>query len=68
MYYNITFGRITTVDREITVCCIALLNRADPDMLKYMQYNIDQHSPSKGEIRLTTNRQYSRGCWAASCL
>lgn len=49
MYYDIIFGRLTTVDREITARCIALLNRADPDMLKYMQYNIDQCDPSKGE-------------------
>ena len=27
------------VDREITIHCIALLNRADPDMLQFMQYN-----------------------------
>jgi fatty acid synthase subunit alpha, fungi type len=43
MYYDIIFGRFsTTVDREITVRCIALLNRADPDMLQFVQYNIDQ--------------------------
>jgi fatty acid synthase subunit beta len=30
MYYDINFGRLTTVDREITARCIALLNRADP--------------------------------------
>ena len=42
MYYDIIFGRLTTVDREITVRCIALLNRADPDMLQFMQYNINQ--------------------------
>jgi fatty acid synthase subunit alpha, fungi type len=36
MYYDIIFGRLTTVDREITVRCIALLNRADPDMLQFM--------------------------------
>jgi len=49
MYYDIIFGRLTTVDREITARCIALLNRADPEMLAYMQYNIDQCDPSKGE-------------------
>ncbi|KJA22996.1 hypothetical protein HYPSUDRAFT_201793 [Hypholoma sublateritium FD-334 SS-4] len=35
MFYDIIFGRLTTVDREITARCIALLNRADPDMLRY---------------------------------
>lgn len=49
MFYDIIFGRLTTVDCEITARCIALLNRADPDMLQYMQYNIDQCDPSKGE-------------------
>jgi fatty acid synthase subunit beta len=49
MYYDIIFGRLTTVDREITARCIALLNRADPDMLTYMQYHIDQCDPSKGD-------------------
>ena len=49
MYYDIIFGRLTTVDREITARCIHLLNRADPEMLAYMQYNIDRCDPSKGE-------------------
>ncbi|KAF8896473.1 fatty acid synthetase alpha subunit [Infundibulicybe gibba] len=49
MYYDIIFGRLTTVDREITARCIALLNRADPDMLTYMQYNIDHCDASKGD-------------------
>jgi fatty acid synthase subunit alpha len=46
MYYDIIFGRLTTVDRKITARCIALLNRADVEVLTYMQYNID---PTKGE-------------------
>ena len=49
MYYHIIFGWLTTVDREITARCIALLNRADPDMLQFMQYNINQCDASKGE-------------------
>ena len=49
MYYDIIFGRLTTVDREITARCIALLNRADPDMLQFMQYHINQCDASKGE-------------------
>jgi fatty acid synthase subunit beta len=42
MYYDIIFGRLTAR-------CIALLNRADPDLLTYMQYNINQCNASKGE-------------------
>jgi fatty acid synthase subunit alpha, fungi type len=49
MYYDIIFGRLTTVDREITARCIALLNRADPEVLTYMQYNVDHCDPTKGE-------------------
>ena len=49
MYYDIIFGRLTTVDRDITARCISLLNRADPDMLKYMEYYINKLDPSKGE-------------------
>ncbi|KNZ81816.1 Fatty acid synthase subunit alpha [Termitomyces sp. J132] len=49
MYYDIIFGRLTTVDREITARCIAILNRADPELLAYMQYHIDQCDPSKGD-------------------
>ncbi|KAF4614083.1 hypothetical protein D9613_007929 [Agrocybe pediades] len=47
MFYDLIFGRWATVDREITARCIALLNRADPDMLQFFQYNIDQCDPSK---------------------
>ena len=49
MYYDIIFGKLTTVDREVTVQCIAILNRADPEVLTYMQYNIDHCDPTKGE-------------------
>ncbi|KAF8843701.1 hypothetical protein BDN67DRAFT_963867 [Paxillus ammoniavirescens] len=49
MYYDIIHGRLTTVDRELTARCIALLNRADPELLTYMQYNIDRCDPSKGD-------------------
>ncbi|KAJ3517947.1 hypothetical protein NLJ89_g178 [Agrocybe chaxingu] len=49
MYYDILFGRLETVDREITARCIAILNRADPALLQYMQYSIDRCDPSKGK-------------------
>jgi fatty acid synthase subunit alpha len=49
MYYDIIFGWLTTVDREITARCIALLNWADPDMLQLMEYHINQCNASKGE-------------------
>ncbi len=49
MYYDIIHGRWSTVDREITARCIAILNRADPDLLEFLQYNISRCDPTKGE-------------------
>ncbi|KAF8868943.1 hypothetical protein BD779DRAFT_1480569 [Infundibulicybe gibba] len=49
MYYDIVFGRLTTVGREITARCIAPLNQADLVMLTYIQYNIDHCDASKGD-------------------
>ena len=61
MYYDIIFGRLTTVffDQETTVCCIALLNQADADMLQFMQYNINQCNASKGDLQ-TSKRVWSK--------
>ena len=49
MYYDIIHGKLTTIDREITARCIAIINRSDPDLVRYMQYHIDRCDPSKGE-------------------
>jgi fatty acid synthase subunit alpha len=49
MYYDVIFGRLATVDRDITARAISLLNRADPEFLVYMQYNIDQCDVTRGE-------------------
>ncbi|KAI0067274.1 fatty acid synthase [Artomyces pyxidatus] len=49
MFYDIIFGRLTTVDREITARCIAIMNRADPELITYMQYVIDQVDASRSE-------------------
>ncbi|EIN09976.1 fatty acid synthase [Punctularia strigosozonata HHB-11173 SS5] len=48
MFYDIIFGRLTTVDREITARCIAIMNRADPALVEYMQFYIDRCDPTKG--------------------
>jgi fatty acid synthase subunit alpha len=42
------FGRLATVDRDITARAISL-NRADLDLLIYMQYNINQCDVTPGE-------------------
>ena len=49
MWYDIIHGKLTTVDREITARCIDILNRADPDLYQFMQYNVDACDPSLGE-------------------
>lgn len=49
MFYDIIFGRLTTVDREITARCIAIMNRADPAFITYMQYHIGNCDPTRGE-------------------
>ncbi|KAI9637319.1 fatty acid synthase alpha subunit [Dioszegia hungarica] len=36
------------VRRELTSRCIAIMNRADPTLLEYMKYTIDNVDPSKG--------------------
>ncbi|SPO24499.1 related to fatty acid synthase, beta and alpha chains [Ustilago trichophora] len=48
LLYDIIYGRLTTVDREITARCITLMNRADPSLLRYMQFHIDQIDANKG--------------------
>ena len=49
MWYDIIHGRLTTVDREITARCIAIMNRADPALLDYMQYHINTCDDTRGE-------------------
>ena len=49
MFYDIIFGRLTTVDRQITARCIQIMNRADPELVTYMQYYIDKCDASRGE-------------------
>ncbi|KAF9508762.1 hypothetical protein BS47DRAFT_1365687 [Hydnum rufescens UP504] len=49
MWYNILHGRISTVDREITARCIAIINRADKSLSEYMQYYVDCCDPGHGE-------------------
>lgn len=49
MYYDIIFGKLTSVDRETINQCIQIMNRANPTLIKFMQYHIDQTPESKGE-------------------
>jgi len=53
MFYDILFSRITTIDREITTCCIAIMNCADPDLIKFMEFMVNWCDPAKGETYAT---------------
>src|SRR6267142_610722 len=56
MFYDILFGRLTTVDREITARCIAIMNRADPDLTKFMEFMVNRCDPAKGETYATAKK------------
>ncbi|KAK9251877.1 3-oxoacyl-reductase [Lipomyces tetrasporus] len=49
MYYDIIFGRLSVVDREIVSHCILLMNRSNPTLLEFMQYHIDHCPEKRGE-------------------
>ncbi|KAK4214388.1 fatty acid synthase subunit alpha [Rhypophila decipiens] len=49
MYYDIIFGRLKAVDREIVSQCIRLMNRSNPTLLEFMQYHIDNCPTERGE-------------------
>lgn len=49
MYYDIIFGRLKLVDREIVSQCIRIMNRSNPTLLEFMQYHIDHCPTEKGD-------------------
>lgn len=49
MYYDIIFGRLKAVDREIVSRCINIMNRSNPHLLDFMQYHIDHCPTERGE-------------------
>jgi malonyl CoA-acyl carrier protein transacylase len=56
MFYDILFGRLTTVDREITARCIAIMNRADRNLIKFMEFMVNRCDPAKGETYATAKK------------
>ncbi|KAI8824957.1 uncharacterized protein EV422DRAFT_605412 [Fimicolochytrium jonesii] len=50
IYYDMVFGRITNVDRELMNQCIHLMNRVDdPDsLISYMEYQLEHGTVNKG--------------------
>ncbi|PKY00401.1 putative fatty acid synthase alpha subunit FasA [Aspergillus campestris IBT 28561] len=49
MYYDIIFGRLRVIDREIVSQCIRIMNRSNPLLLEFMQYHIDNCPTDRGE-------------------
>lgn len=49
MYYDVIFGRLRLVDREIVSQCIRIMNRANPTVLEFMQYHMDHCPSQRGE-------------------
>ncbi|KAH7401155.1 hypothetical protein DE146DRAFT_496251 [Phaeosphaeria sp. MPI-PUGE-AT-0046c] len=49
MYYDIIFGKLKAVDREIVSRCIAIMNRSNPLLVDFMQYHMDHCPTERGE-------------------
>lgn len=49
MWYDIIFGKLAIVDREITAKCIRVMSRAYPELLDFMRYNVEKCATDKGE-------------------
>ncbi|KAJ3255887.1 3-oxoacyl-[acyl-carrier-protein] synthase [Boothiomyces macroporosus] len=49
MWYDMIFNRLTVVDREITAKCIAIINRADENILNYIRYRINSVALQRGD-------------------
>ncbi|RDA86798.1 hypothetical protein CP532_6366 [Ophiocordyceps camponoti-leonardi (nom. inval.)] len=49
MYFDVIFGRLQAVDREIVSQCIRIMNRSNPKLLDFMQYHIDNCPTDRGE-------------------
>ncbi|KAI0483302.1 fatty acid synthase subunit alpha [Xylariaceae sp. FL0804] len=49
MYYDVIFGRLRTVDREIVSQCIRIMTKSNPLLLEFMQYHIDNCPTERGE-------------------
>lgn len=48
MFWDVIFGRLSTIDREIVARCISLMNRANPTFIDFMQYHMDHVPTHKG--------------------
>ncbi|KAF2857556.1 fatty acid synthase subunit alpha [Piedraia hortae CBS 480.64] len=49
LYFDVIFGRLKAVDREIVSRCLLIMNRSNPTLLDFMQYHIDHCPKDRGE-------------------
>jgi fatty acid synthase subunit alpha len=49
MFYDVIFGRLKAVDREIVSQCIRIMSKSNPLLLEFMQYHIDNCPTERGE-------------------
>lgn len=49
MYYDVLFGNLKVVDREIVSQCIRIMSKSNPKLLEFMQYHIDNCPTERGE-------------------
>lgn len=40
LYYELLFGRLVNVDRDVTAKCLHVMNRSNRDLLEFMEYHI----------------------------
>ncbi|KAH9976797.1 hypothetical protein BGW80DRAFT_1546730 [Lactifluus volemus] len=52
MSYNILYSRLTTVDRAITARCIAIMDHANPNLIKFGQELLDSCRGVVGQLPL----------------
>jgi fatty acid synthase subunit alpha len=49
IYYDVIFGRLKIVDQDTISRCIRVMNRANPTLLEFMQYHIDNCPRERGD-------------------
>ncbi|KAI9314935.1 fatty acid synthase [Dichotomocladium elegans] len=49
MWYEIIFGKLAIVDREVTAKCLHIMTRSYPGLIEYMRYNVENCAGDKGE-------------------
>jgi fatty acid synthase subunit alpha len=50
MWMDILFGRLTTVDRDITARCLVIMNRADPALVSFISLLLFSSSIQRREL------------------